>query len=384
MAPDGGLSIIVPAYNEAGRIGFCLDALRAQTVLAPPEVHGPVEIIVVDDGSQDETASVVGRYSVQLICQPHRGSAVARNLGAAVARGELLLFTDADCRPHPDWAARMAAVFADRRVAAAKGLLRSDQRALVARLAQAEYSEKETRMLGREQVAFADTAAAAFRASVFREMGGFREDLPAVEDTELSFRLAASGHRIVVAPGAWVYHQHPETLGQYARRKFRYGRWGARVYLAFPKRLVDDSRTPWSMRFQLVAVPFLLVLSSLIVVSLLQGGPTRWLAVPWLATLLAYAASVVPFAWRTRGDPAVALAAWPIIAVRALAVAAGIVVGLAAGLVARRSMAPRAAAEEGSLGAVTESFAEGPRISASPPSEAPGPGPAVELGDGCS
>jgi len=265
---------------------------------------------------------------VRLLRQPHSGAAAARNRGAAEALGELLLFTDADCRPQPDWAARMAEPFADRTVAGVKGFFRSDQRALVARIVQAEYEEKEAHMLARRRVAFADTASAAYRAEVFRKTGGFRTDMRAVEDTELSFRLAALGHKIVVAPEAIVRHAHPETIAAYARRKWRYGEWGARAYAAFPERVADDSRTPASMRAQLALGPALAAAALAAPLS----ARARF-ALPGLAA--AFVLSVAPFAWRNRRDPAVALAAPVLFLVRALAVAGGLAVGVGRMLGAR-------------------------------------------------
>jgi cellulose synthase/poly-beta-1,6-N-acetylglucosamine synthase-like glycosyltransferase len=311
------LSIIIPAFNESTAIATCLEALLAQRDLATNP-----EIIVVDDGSTDDTAAIVGRYPVRLLTQPHAGSATARNRGAWAASGDVLLFTDADCRPQPDWAFRMSEPFADPNVCGVKGLFRTDQTGLVARLVQAEYEEKEANMLARRRVVFADTASAAFRADVFSALVGFRTDMKAVEDTEFSFRLAAQGHAIVVAPQAIVHHRHPETVGQYARRKFRYGAWGVMAYAAFPGRVADDSRTPWSMRLQLVLAPLLLLS---VLVALIQPGTAP---VP-LALLVAFLLTVVPFAWRNRGDVAVAVIAGPMFFVRAVAIGAGLAVGLA-------------------------------------------------------
>lgn len=330
------ISVIVPAFNAQATLTACLEALLCQEALAER-----CEILVVDDGSTDETAAIARRHPVRLLRQPHRGAAAARDLGAEAARGRILLFTDADCRPWPGWAAAMLAPFEDPLVAGVKGLFRSDQRALVARLVQAEYEEKEARMLARCTVAFADTAAAGYRAEVFRAAGGFRADFGAVEDTELAFRLAAAGYRLVVAPAAVVSHRHPESWGRYARRKFRYGWWGVRAYLAFPERLADDSRTPGTMRLQLVLAP-LVVLALPGAVWLGRLGPAAALAV------LAYLATVIPFAGRIgRRDPAVAAAAPLLFFVRALAVDAGLFAGLLAWLA---GWAPRPRVRPSALG----------------------------------
>lgn len=327
------VSIIVPAYDAAATIGACLDALAAQTGLPDRP-----ELLVVDDGSRDATAAIVAAHpaGVGLLQQAHRGAAAARNRGAAAARGRVLLFTDADCRPRPDWAAEMLRPFAeDPGLAGVKGCFESDQPALLARFTQAEYAEKEARMLRHASVPFADTAAAGYRAEVLRAAGGFREDLRAVEDTELAFRLAAAGRRIVVAPRARVLHRHPERLRDYVRRKLRYGFWGAGTYLAHPARMADDARTPAAMRLQLALAPAIVV-TGLLSLAAAAGLPAGR---PWpgrlcLLGLLLFLISCLPFLARLReAGLALPLAAPGLLLLRALALDAGLAAGLLAGLV---------------------------------------------------
>ena len=84
------LSVIVPVYNGAKTIAVCLESLLSQSIKA--------EIIVVDDGSNDGTANLVKKYPVKLLQQEHRGPGMARNLGAAQAKGEILVLVDSDMR----------------------------------------------------------------------------------------------------------------------------------------------------------------------------------------------------------------------------------------------------------------------------------------------
>ena len=95
-------SVIIPAYNAAASIGACLEALAHQTLAA-----GDFEVIVVDDGSTDTTPRVAEQFGVRVVRGTHGGPAAARNLGASLATGQFLLFTDADCVPEPDWAEQM-------------------------------------------------------------------------------------------------------------------------------------------------------------------------------------------------------------------------------------------------------------------------------------
>ena len=103
-------SVIVPAHNAAQTIEECIEALLKQSV--PREKY---EVIIVDDGSTDGTATLARSYGVRVLTQPHRGPAAARNAGAGQATGEVLLFTDADCAPTRTWEARNDRPHADKR-----------------------------------------------------------------------------------------------------------------------------------------------------------------------------------------------------------------------------------------------------------------------------
>jgi glycosyltransferase involved in cell wall biosynthesis len=85
------ISIIVPAYNEEKYIGKCLSSLKDQSY---PEKK--IEIIFVDDGSKDHTKDIAAQFADLVLTQTHQGPDVARNLGAAKAKGEILIFIDAD------------------------------------------------------------------------------------------------------------------------------------------------------------------------------------------------------------------------------------------------------------------------------------------------
>src|ERR1700758_5194533 len=115
-------SIIIPTFNGAAHIGNCLDALIKQA-----ERQG-TEILVVNDGSTDNTVEVVSRYrGVRLITQSNAGPAAARNRGALEAKGSIVLFTDDDCVPMADWQSAMLEPFADANVVGVKGVYRTHQ-----------------------------------------------------------------------------------------------------------------------------------------------------------------------------------------------------------------------------------------------------------------
>lgn len=312
-------SVIVPAYNAADTLPACIEALLRQSV--PREDY---EVIVVDDGSTDATAQVADRPGVIAVRQPHRGPAAARNTGIQVALGRVLLFTDADCVPAPNWIERMFLAFADPAVAGCKGIYCTRQSSPVARFVQAEYEEKYRRMEKAVTIDFVDTYSAAYRKEVLLREGVFDEDIPvpSVEDIELSFRLAGRGHRLIFNPGGVVYHRHPVSVGHYARRKFRYGVWRWHVYRRYPEKLTGDSHTPKSLRWQLLGVA-----AMLLSVPLCPLVPwAKWVL---LVSALGFAATTASFVLRLmRRDPLAAVLAPFMLWVRALALGLGLSYGI--------------------------------------------------------
>ena len=326
-------SVIVPAYQAAGTLPACLAALAQQS--AAPDAY---EVIVVDDGSADETASIARAAGVTTIVQPHAGAATARNRGAAAARGDLLLFTDADCAPVEGWIEAIVAPFSDPEVAGAKGTYLSRQRSIVARFTQLEYEDRYDRMLGSERIDFIDTYSAAYRRDIFLANDGFDSRFLINEDQEFAFRLAEKGYKLVFAPAAQVYHQHNRTLAQYIRRKFKIGMWKVRVTRQHPTQVVQDSHTPGALKAQLLlaAATFALITAASMAAIIAAvvgrpaaGGPTWPALIALAAVFAAFVATGLPFLAKiARRDPPVLLPALGLLWVRALSLGAGFAVGL--------------------------------------------------------
>ena len=125
------ISVVIAAYNEEKTLEFCLDGLVAQTV--PGDSY---EIIVADDGSTDKTKQVAESRGVRVVTQPNQGPSAARNLGAQQARGDVVLFIDADSIPDSHCVETMATAFADPELAGASGEKKTRQTNLWARLIQ--------------------------------------------------------------------------------------------------------------------------------------------------------------------------------------------------------------------------------------------------------
>ncbi len=320
---DVRYSVVVPAYQAEDIVGPCVAALVAQSV--PRDSY---EVLVVDDGSTDQTAAVASAAGADAVLHvPHGGPAAARNAGVAAARGEIVLMTDADCVPSKGWIAAMVAPFADPQVMGTKGSYRTKQRPWVARLVQLEYEIRYERMARLPSIDFIDTYAAAYRRHVLVEEQGFNTIYPmaSVEDVDLSFRVARRG-RLIFVPEAWVWHRHPATLNAYLRRKALYGYWRALLYIKQPDKAAGDSHTDPMLKVQFVLVAVMAILG---VLGLLSRAARRWLWGGAGAAVGAFGVTTWPFVrWAWPRDRTVALL-WPgVVWLRALVQGTGLALGL--------------------------------------------------------
>lgn len=250
------VSVIVPTYNSESTIKGCLDSLFNQSF------EDKYEVIVVDDASADNTVSAVVSYPVELLKQKHKGPAAARNLGAKNAEGEILLFTDADCIPENGWIEKMCAPFEDGQIVGVQGRYKTRQEGTVARFVQYEIEERYEIMSEKRYIDFIGSYSAAYRKDVFLEGGGFDESftIASGEDPDLSYRLASKGHKMVFAPGAVVYHEHPASIEQYLKMKFYRAYWRVALYRKNPEKTIKDTYTPQMLKLQ-IALFYLLVIT---------------------------------------------------------------------------------------------------------------------------
>jgi len=312
-------SIIVPAYNEAHSIEGCLKSLLNQTM--PPESY---EILVVDDGSTDDTAQRIKKYPVSYYFQPNEGAASARNFGVSCANGHIILFTDADCEVTTNWIEEMVKPFADREIIGVKGFYKTFQTGLIARFVQKEYEAKYRYLLKSKYIDFVDTYSAAYRREVFLKSGGFDTQFrtASAEDCDLSYQLSRQGYKMVANPRALVYHRHPDSLKAYLKTKFRNAFWRVLTYRKNRQKIIKDSHTPLLLKLQMFLLLLILLLCALHVCTNAHGSIT-------LMTTALFAASTMPFALRTiRSDWQVALLS-PLLAIsRTTAYLCGFIAGV--------------------------------------------------------
>jgi len=312
------ISIVIPTFNSAKVLGKCLESLANQTVR-----RERYEVIVVDDGSTDETKDIAAKYSVKYIYQQNRGPAAARNNGVKHAEGEVILFTDADCEPQPNWIEEMIKPLNDDHVVGVKGIYKTRQKEIIARLVQVEYEHKYERMKKFKYIDFIDTYAAGYRKDIFMKYGGFDERYPkaSVEDQEFSFRLFRDGNKMVFNPEAVVYHRHSARLMDYLRKKYKIAFWKAFLLRRHPGKVKTDTHTPQSLKVQMpLALGIVLGLAGPLYSPLYYVSGL---------SLIFFFLSCIPFSlFAFKRDSTVALASPAILFLRSLALSLGLGVGI--------------------------------------------------------
>ncbi len=197
------ISIVIPAYNAAETLSQCLSAVNCST-------YRNFECIVADDASWDESADVALEQGAQVVSIPERsGPAAARNLAAASAQGEILMFIDADVCIERDTVERMAKAFAeDSKLDALFGSYDDDP-------AQPNFVSQYKNLMqcfvhqqGKRRASTFWTGCGAIRRAVFLDSGGFDKSYkrPSTEDIELGARLIRDGHKIELEPTLTVKH----------------------------------------------------------------------------------------------------------------------------------------------------------------------------------
>ena len=267
-----GVSIIIPTYNRARQLEQCLAAL-----LNLDYPRDCMEIMVVDDASNDKTGAVLERFvrecnakEVALHVVRHTrqmGVAIARNSGAEQARMEVLAFIDSDCVATPVWLKELVPVFEDAAVGAVGGMIRAYER----RSTLGKYEDvcSSLFMGARPQqvklegpLTYLPTANFLARRSVWQKIGGFAP-LTFGEDVDFCRRLLLSGSAIRYEPRGIVLHDYRTTLPGFLKTRVSY----ASAEAALLKRHPTERRV-------LVLPPEQAAFAGLVMGGLLGNGTT--------------------------------------------------------------------------------------------------------------
>jgi cellulose synthase/poly-beta-1,6-N-acetylglucosamine synthase-like glycosyltransferase len=221
------VSVIVPIYNGDTDVPDLLDCLRSQTYPIDR-----VEYCLIDNNSSDRTTALLEAAARQgdITLHPLRetqiqSSYAARNTGIRAARGEVFAFTDADCRPQPNWLPELIEPFGDPKVGIVAGEIRAlPAESLLERHAEKAETLSQKHTLNHSFCPYGQTANLAIRREALEQVGLFRPYLTTGGDADMCWRiLRRTDWQLAFAASAVVLHRHRATLRELYSQWRRYG-----------------------------------------------------------------------------------------------------------------------------------------------------------------
>ena len=271
--PD--ISIVIPVKDRADELRRCLTSLSK---LKYPQEK--LQVVVVDDGSSDDSPQVAREFGAMLVPSggTGRGPAAARNVGAAVASGEILAFIDSDCSASQEWLMELLPAFNNPAMAAVGGQV--DGMCSASAVDRYESVMSSLSLGSHERVGssgsdtfYLPSCNLLVRRGAFRSAGGFKDEMHVGEDVDLTWRLRDSGWTIAYLPAGNVLHEHRSSIRSFMSRRFDYGTSEGMLQLLHPAR-----------RKQMVIPPVLAIVLLLCLSAPFAGAWPLLLAACLLAT----------------------------------------------------------------------------------------------------
>jgi len=256
------VTVVVPAYNEAVGIERAVRSLAASDY---PEF----EVVVVDDGSTDDTAAIVeqlGLEQVRLLRKPNGGKASALNTGIGASSAPVVVMVDGDTVFEPEALRRLVQPLGDPTVGAVSGNTKvGNRRGMLGRWQHIEYVtgfNLDRRMY--EVLQCTPTvpgAIGAFRRDALAEVGGVPGDTLA-EDTDLTLAIGRTGRRVVYAEDARAWTEAPSSLGDLWRQRYRWSYGTMQAVWKHKRALL--TRDPRERRIGRLALPYMILFQILL------------------------------------------------------------------------------------------------------------------------
>jgi mycofactocin system glycosyltransferase len=270
--PD--ISIVIPVKDRADELKRCLTSLSCLNY--PRE---KLQVIVVDDGSCDDSPQVARQFRAMLVPSggTGRGPAAARNVGASLANGEILAFIDSDCSASQEWLNELIPAFNNPAMAAVGGQVdgmctESAVDRYESIMSSLSLGARERTGSGGSDTFYLPSCNLLVRRSAFRSAGGFKDEMHVGEDVDLTWRLRDNGWTISYLPAGNVLHEHRSSIRSFMSRRFDYGTSEGMLQLLHPRR-----------RKQMVVPPLLALLLALCLITPFAGSWPLLLALGLLA-----------------------------------------------------------------------------------------------------
>jgi len=260
-----GVSFLIPVHNGEPFLRAVLDAVLAEAAAHPAFV---VEIIAVDDGGGDGSRAILDTYAaagkVRIVDGAHHGAAAALNVGIRAASHAIICQVDQDVIIKPGWLPTLVAALADPAVAAAQGYYETPtDGSLWAKTMGYDVQLRYEDIRG-DDVDHVCTGNAAYRRQALLDVGLFDESFGYGYDNDMSYRLAAAGHRLVICREARSIHRWKNRLWAYLRQQYGQGYGRLDLVAKHPRHVHGDivSRTLMMAHAPLTALALVLILLS--------------------------------------------------------------------------------------------------------------------------
>jgi GT2 family glycosyltransferase len=246
FAPDipwPRVSVVVCSFNGARVIRDCLDGIQQLT-------YPDYEVIVVDDGSTDATASIAQEYGVRLIRTKNHGLSSARNTGLEAATGEIVAYTDDDARPDPHWLTYLATSFRDTEYVGVGGpnIAPPGDGPIAECVANAPGGPMHV-LLSDVEAEHLPGCNMAFRKVCLQAVGGFDPQFRAAgDDVDICWRLRQRGWKLGFHPAAMVWHHRRDSARAYWKQQVGYGKAEALLARKWPEKYNGLGHLTWSGR----------------------------------------------------------------------------------------------------------------------------------------
>lgn len=235
------VSVVVATYNGAKTLRGCLQSLGA---LRYPDF----EIIVVDDGSTDETPRILTEFpNAKVISQPNRGLSEARNAGIRAAAGEIVAFTDSDCVVDGDWLYHIAKEFeAGNFVGVGGPNLTPEAKTEAARCVALAPGHATHVLIAQDNAEHIPGCNMAFRRSALLDVAGFDPIYrKAGDDVDIAWRLQDAGGRIGFTTAGFVWHHRRPGVKAFLKQQIGYGEAEVLLLAKHPHRFNDRGQSIW-------------------------------------------------------------------------------------------------------------------------------------------
>ncbi|MFX1392259.1 MAG: glycosyltransferase [Promethearchaeota archaeon] len=245
------VSYVVGVRNMGDTIGNTIESLLNQN-------YPNKEIIVINDGSTDNTDEILSQYPIKFIKTKKKGISNARNLGYKQSKGDFIAFTDADCELDPEWTNKIIEGFTDDNIGIIGGItkFRKDE-SFVSKYRSIEFS-KRFKNIKKRDVVWAGGPGSMFRRDILDKIGGFNPEWRYGEDAEISFYVIEHGYKILKINDAITYHMPENKFWRLVRKGFRDAKAYTRVLRSHIKTSFHNKfNSTWYFPYDAYLLPIL-------------------------------------------------------------------------------------------------------------------------------